>query len=1167
MSQTPRGRFILAITVSYALLALAWIFLSDHLLGLFTDVDSIVWLSTAKGVFFVLATSALLFVALRTVPPANVRRTQSVLSTMAEGPEQEQRPSWLIYAFAVLLPLAMLVMQLGMGVGEQTMLILHMLPIILSAMLGGLWPGLVATAVAALGVGYWALPPVNHWRISSSVDLLQWALLILNGMAVSFLSEVLRRSQAKAEASRRLLDAVVSGTSDCVFVKDLDGRYLMANTAVAQLTGQAPDSIVGRDDQALFPLPVAQLLKAIDHAIVAGGKTQTHEENLTMPDGQPRVFLSTKGPVFDALGQVKGVFGIARDITGRKNIEAALQASEAAMQAAQHLAGVGSWEWDLESGVHTWSPEVYRIYGRSQELPPAVYPDVQQYFMPDSWSCLAAATEASLTTGQAYKCDAEVVRPDGSHRWIVVRGEVTRAPDGRITRLYGSVHDITERKLMSLQVQANEERLRLAIDAISEGLWDWDATSKRVYRSPQYYALLGACAEEDDGSFAFFQKSVYPEDLPTVMRHIEAHQLGDTEGMDFECRIVARSGALKWVRVRGRVVLRDAAGESLRMVGTIADIEERKVAEALLLEREQRLARVIEGSDQGYWDWNLQTNAMDISARCDTMLGYEPGERNVSIENWETLIHPDDLPPAMASIERHIHGESFTHQIEYRMRTKAGGWLWILSRGRVVSRSADGRSLMMSGTHTDISQFKVHQAELDHMAHYDHLTGTPNRRLLSDRLDQAILHAGRTGKSLAVSFLDLDGFKAINDQYGHVAGDQLLIGVSENLKHVLRGDDTLARLGGDEFVLLLADIESPEECSQVLERVLQAAALPVVVDSQRFSVSASIGVSLYPQDHSDADTLLRHADQAMYIAKEAGKNRYHLFDPESDRKAQVHRQHLEVLRLALQRHEFVLYYQPKVDLRSGEVFGAEALIRWRHPERGLLAPVDFLPYINGSDLEIPLGNWVIQNALAQAAQWHTCGLPITVSANVSAHHLLHPDFYDRLRATLAQFPQVPPSSFELEVLETAALNDVDQAIDILNRCRELGVHFALDDFGTGYSSLTYLRKLPVDMLKIDQSFVRDMLSDPEDQDIVEGVIRLAAAFHRPVIAEGVETLAHGAALLQLGCSLAQGYGIARPMPAEQLVGWVDQWQASGAWRNLQSYALDNDVVSDTLHTT
>ncbi|HLD66106.1 MAG TPA: EAL domain-containing protein, partial [Pseudomonas sp.] len=409
---------------------------------------------------------------------------------------------------------------------------------------------------------------------------------------------------------------------------------------------------------------------------------------------------------------------------------------------------------------------------------------------------------------------------------------------------------------------------------------------------------------------------------------------------------------------------------------------------------------------------------------------------------------------------------------------------------------------------------------------------------------QAIIRAARNDKSLAVCFLDLDGFNAINDRYGHAAGDQLLLGVTANLKQVLRGEDTLARLGGDEFVVLLSDISSPEECSLILDRVLTAVGNPIQLEDALVSVSASIGVSLYPEDNADADTLLRHADQAMYLAKEAGKNRFHLFDPESDRKAQLHRHYLERLRIALARDEFVLHYQPKVDLINGAIIGTEALIRWQQPENGLVPPAEFLPHIYRSDLEIPLGEWVIETALAQAAAWHRDGLRLTVSVNVSANHLLQPDFHENLKTSLARHPGFPAAHFELEVLETAAIADMQQAVAILRRCRELGVHFALDDFGTGYSSLTYLRKLPVDILKIDQSFVRDMLTDPDDMGIVEGVIRLASAFNRQVIAEGVETLEHGVALRRLGCRFAQGYGIARPMPAEQIADWVADWNQS-----------------------
>jgi EAL domain-containing protein (putative c-di-GMP-specific phosphodiesterase class I) len=315
-------------------------------------------------------------------------------------------------------------------------------------------------------------------------------------------------------------------------------------------------------------------------------------------------------------------------------------------------------------------------------------------------------------------------------------------------------------------------------------------------------------------------------------------------------------------------------------------------------------------------------------------------------------------------------------------------------------------------------------------------------------------------------------------------------------------------------------------------------------------VTASIGVSLFPDDRVDADTLLRHADQAMYHAKEDGKNRYSLFDLASNYKAQTHRTYLDVLRGALVNEQFELYYQPKVDLVTGDIVGAEALIRWHRPGVGLVSPAEFLPHIDGSQLETPLGEWVIKTALAQAAKWRREGLELCVSANISAHHLLEPGFYAYLAQALADQPDLPARCFELEVLETAAIADMDLAVAILTRCRDLGVTFALDDFGTGYSSLTYLRKLPIDTLKIDQSFVRDMLNDAEDLGIVESVIRLGEAFKRKIVAEGVETLAHGAALLAMNCYLAQGYGIARPMPANEFIEWSRVWKIQAKWLEL-----------------
>jgi diguanylate cyclase (GGDEF)-like protein len=403
--------------------------------------------------------------------------------------------------------------------------------------------------------------------------------------------------------------------------------------------------------------------------------------------------------------------------------------------------------------------------------------------------------------------------------------------------------------------------------------------------------------------------------------------------------------------------------------------------------------------------------------------------------------------------------------------------------------------------------------------------------------------------------LDLDGFKPINDRYGHEAGDQLLNALSKRLQNTLRGNDTLARLGGDEFVLLIGDLNATEECDYALNRTLAEVISPFDIKGTPVTVSASIGVTLYPLDDVDGDTLLRQADHAMYRAKQLGKNRYQLFDPQRDRELKNRRDQMQALLNALRHDEFVLHYQPKVNLLDGTVIGAEALIRWQHPEKGLLYPGLFLDLFSGPELESELGQWVLGSALKQIDNWQRQKLVLKISVNISANHLLSKNFVDHLQTLLSTYPSINPNQLELEVLETAAMDDMQRAVEIMSRCKALGVSFALDDFGTGYSSLAYFRRLPVDILKIDQGFVRDMLIDQEDFTIVESVVRLAQAFNRPVIAEGVETLDHAAKLLKLGCILAQGYGIAKPMAAEALENWIANWQQQATWQALEIPSL------------
>jgi diguanylate cyclase (GGDEF)-like protein/PAS domain S-box-containing protein len=449
---------------------------------------------------------------------------------------------------------------------------------------------------------------------------------------------------------------------------------------------------------------------------------------------------------------------------------------------------------------------------------------------------------------------------------------------------------------------------------------------------------------------------------------------------------------------------------------------------------------------------------------------------------------------------------------------------------------------------TDITSIKAYQGQLERMAHYDALTDLPNRVLLADRLSQSMLQCKRRNKALAVAFMDLDGFKAVNDLHGHDMGDELLVALSQRMQGALREGDTLSRIGGDEFIAILTDLDSFEDCEPVLQRLLKATAEPMNVGNEVMQISVSIGVTLYPQDSVDADQLMRHADQAMYVAKQAGKNRYQLFDIALDHIRKTQGQGIGDIRLALNSEQFVLHYQPKVNMRTGDVVGVEALIRWQHPERGLVPPLEFLPLIEEDPISVELGEWVIGTALRQITRWQKTGINLPVSVNISAYQLQQDTFTARLAELLAAHPTVPPNYLELEILETSALQDTQQVSGVMDDCRELNVGFALDDFGTGYSSLNYLKRLPAYLIKIDQTFVRDMLEDSDDLAIIEGVIGLAKAFRRDVIAEGVETNAHGALLLKMGCDLAQGYGIARPMPSDDIPKWIKNWDINDFWQ-------------------
>ena len=438
-----------------------------------------------------------------------------------------------------------------------------------------------------------------------------------------------------------------------------------------------------------------------------------------------------------------------------------------------------------------------------------------------------------------------------------------------------------------------------------------------------------------------------------------------------------------------------------------------------------------------------------------------------------------------------------------------------------------------------INNLLLKQHALKMMAHYDVLTHLPNRTLFAEQFAQAIIDTEQQSGLLAICYLDLDGFKQVNDQYGRDLGDQLLVEVAKRIQGKLRPRDCVSRQGGDEFAVLLTGQEDEKQYLAVVNELLNVLAEPYQIGEHHITIAASCGVTLYPNDDADQDILLRHADQAMYQAKLGGRNRHLVFNTSQDQAMRLQIRQQAAIKQGLERGEFCLYYQPKVDMRQNEVFGMEALIRWQHPRNGLLSPAAFLDSIEGSELELDLGAWVIETGLQQLTTWNQAGLALEVSVNISPKHIQAPSFLPQLGELLGRYPAVKPAQFQIEILESSVLDDLAAVCKVIQNCRDqLAIRIALDDFGTGYSSLSHLRHIPIHTVKIDRSFVRDMIEDPNDCAIVEGVVSLARAFKLEVIAEGVETEKHKTALLQLGCQCAQGYGIARPMPDDQVVNWV-----------------------------
>jgi diguanylate cyclase (GGDEF)-like protein/PAS domain S-box-containing protein len=813
-----------------------------------------------------------------------------------------------------------------------------------------------------------------------------------------------------------------------------------------------------------------------------------------------------------------------------------LNRSQHLLLEAQHIAGLGSYELDIASGRWTSSDICDEVLGIPRDFERTLE-SWSGLVHPDDWPALLAYfTEQVLQAGKPFDREYRIVRPsDKEIRWIRALGKVTRDAQDNPARLTGTLQDISTLMWAQARITETTNTLQATLDALPDLLFE---VSEQGYIF-QYHShsrdLLAAPPE------AFLGKrfdEVLPPEACAVCRAAidEASRTGFSSGKRYSLDLAQGT---RWFDL-SVAPMATGTQNSKRFIFIARDVTDRYLAEkqlelAGLVFNHAREGIVVTDAEGAIIDVN-QAFARVTGYSREEVLGRNPrflnsGRQSKEFYNvmWTRLLELGFWTGEVWN--RHKDGEEYAE---------------LLTISAV--RGPTGQVEQYVALFSDITALKKYQSELEHVAHFDVLTGLPNRLLLADRLHQAMAQCQRRGQKVLIAYLDLDDFKRVNDSYGHEVGDALLQALGQRLVAHLRDGDTLARMGGDEFVAVLTDFVDTESVMPLISRLIAAATEPFHLGERVLRISTSVGITVFPQEAElDAEQLLRQADQAMYQAKVAGKNRYHVFDFRHDSEIRVHFDILERMRLALAQSEYVLHFQPKVNMRTGTVIGAEALIRWQHPERGLLAPGEFLSSAEESPISVDIGEWVIDAALRQHLVWLSQGFEMPVSVNVGAIQLQQCDFLQRLQRILARYPSVKPGILQIEILETSALRDMQQVTTVIQACKDMGVEFALDDFGTGYSSLTYLRQLPVAMLKIDQSFVCNMLDNVDDQAILRGVVGLAQAFGRKVIAEGVETEAHGRLLLQFGCDLAQGYGIARPMAGDAFALWMQDWTLHPGW--------------------
>ena len=717
----------------------------------------------------------------------------------------------------------------------------------------------------------------------------------------------------------------------------------------------------------------------------------------------------------------------------------------------------------------------------------------------------------------------------------VLEVKTQNLPTGGMVRTFADVTDY-------VQAEQARARLHMLLEATQSmarvGGWEVDTVNDRVFWTDEVYRMLDTSPQEYTPTTATTVHFFAPESVAKVNAAIK-DLMDQGKPHELELEMITATGRRIWVHTKAMVT--HEQGQVVKRTSVLQDITERKLAEAEMRETEARWKLALDSTGDGVWDWNIASGVEIFSTRFLEMYGFEESEITNRVEEFDARTHPDDREQLQKDRQAHLEGLTPTYINEHRIQCKDGSWKWILSRGMVISRDAQGKALRMIGTHTDITSRKHSEALVWQQANFDALTGLPNRRMLRDRLEQDIKKSRRESLQLAILFIDLDHFKEVNDTLGHNKGDLLLIEAARRIRACVRESDTVARMGGDEFTVVLPELQDAGSLERIIEGILSAMGALFQLGNEQVFVSASIGITMYPEDATEVESLFKNADQALYVAKAAGRNRFSFFTPALQHAAQTRVRLTGDLRTGLAQAQFLLAYQPIVELRTGAIYKAEALIRWLHPTHGLISPAVFIPIAETSGLITEIGNWVFLNAASQAKDWRKSLHPnFQISINKS------PVQFHRDGATCRQWLDhlqalgLPGAGIAVEITEGLLL---DANLGVSPQLRELhdaGIQVSLDDFGTGYSSLSYLQKFEIDYIKIDQSFVRHLIPGSTNLALCKAIIVMAHELGMKVIAEGIETPGQRDLLAAAGCDFGQGYLFARPMPAKDFEAFMAQ---------------------------